>query len=127
MRTLHLLVCFAAIGLRAGPTEDRWGPVQTLPQAVVQTLHQPEFPAPSAAVQMMVQSIAGLAAKSVNEGRGQELLWVSTGNPDLEDWYARWLAAHPTAKPAGTLGPWALVDRYTQRGVIKGYILYRLD
>ena len=37
------------------------------------------------------------------------------------------LALHPEVEKRGTFGPWALVDRYAKRGIIKGYILYRLD
>src|SRR5688572_15237449 len=118
------------IGLIPGNTsaeENRWWPVQALPKTVVRTSNQQEFPEPRLALQMMVQSVAGLAALAVNEGRNDELVWVDNANVDLEDWYARWLAAHPGVTQAGTLQPWELVDRYKKRGVIRGYILYRLD
>jgi hypothetical protein len=124
---LLIAAVLISIPARAGQSEDRWWPVQTLPEAVVRTANQQEFPAPRVALQMMVQSVAGLAAKAVNEGRGDEMVWVNNGNADLEDWYARLLATHPNLKQPGTFGPWELVDRYAKRGVIKGYILYRLD
>ena len=76
---------------------------------------------------MMVQSVAGLAAKAVNEGRGDEMAWVDNGNPDLEDWLSRLFAARPVLQRSGPFGPWELVDRYAKNGIIKGYILYRLD
>ncbi|HEX4121341.1 MAG TPA: hypothetical protein VH619_12040 [Verrucomicrobiae bacterium] len=76
---------------------------------------------------MMVQSVAGLAAKAVNEGRGDELVWVNNGDGDLEKWYARLFVQHPDLAAAGTYEPWELVDRYAKRGIIKGYILYRCD
>jgi hypothetical protein len=110
-----------------GQTEDRWWPAQSLPKAVARTSNQQEFPAPRAALQMMVQSVAGLAAQAVNEGRGDELVWVNDGNADLEDWYGRLLAAHPELRTPGNFGPWGLVDRYAKQGILKGYILYRLD
>ena len=47
-----------------------------------------------AAYQMMVQSVAGLAAKAVNEGRGDELVWVGTEHLDVEEWLRRLLASH---------------------------------
>ena len=77
--------------------------------------------------QMLVQSVAGLAAKAVNEGRGDEMVWVNNGNVDLEDWRIRLLAAHPGLKQLGTFSPWELVDRYAKLGIIHGYILYRPD
>ena len=76
---------------------------------------------------MMLQSVAGLAAKAVNEGRGAEMVWVDTGNIDTEDWFARWAAARPDLTRPGDFEPWALVDRFASRNIIKGYILYRLD
>jgi hypothetical protein len=105
----------------------RWWPAQALPKAIVRSLNQQEFPQPRVALQMMMQSVAGLAAQAVNERRSDELVWVNNGNVDLEEWYARLLAAHPELTSSGPLGPWELVDRYAKRGVVKGYILFRLD
>ena len=122
--TALLLAVFFATEVQG---QNRWWPEQALPKAVVRTPSQHEFPSPRLAFQMMVQSVAGLAARSVNEGRGDELVWVDNGNVDLEEWYARLLAAHSDLKQAGTFGPWELVDRYTKRGIVKGYILCRLD
>jgi len=116
-----------AVPVLAGQTDDRWWPEQALPKALVRTTNQQEFPEPRAALQMMVQSVAGLAAKAVNEGRGDEMVWVNNGDGDLEKWYARLLARHPDLATPGTFGPWELVDRYTKQGIIKGYILYRGD
>jgi hypothetical protein len=51
---------------------DRSDPQQTVGR---KPAIQPEFPASRVALQMMAQSVAGLAAKAVNEGRGDELVW----------------------------------------------------
>jgi hypothetical protein len=127
MHKLLLLACAVPFISRADQNDDRWWPIQGLPQSVVQTVSQHEFPKPRAALQMMVQSVAGLAAKAVNENHGDELVWVDNGNVDLNDWYARWLAKHFQIKSSGRFQPWELVDRFTRRGIIQGYILYRLD
>ncbi|SRR5581483_2242076 len=124
---LVLGACLAASALQAGPDPDRWWPVQTLPKALVRTSNQQDFPEPRIPLQMMVQSVAGLAAKAVNEGRGSELIWVDNGGGDLEKWRARFLAQHPSVTNAGVFGPWQLVDRCSSQGIIKGYILYRFD
>jgi len=71
---LLLAGLFCAGPALVGQTEDRWWPAQSLPKAVARTSSQQEFPAPRAALQMMVQSVAGLAAQAVNEGRGDELV-----------------------------------------------------
>src|SRR5208282_3036650 len=111
----------------AGEEVDRWWPTQAFPKAVVRTTNQQQFPEPRVALQMMVQSVAGLAAKAVNEGRGDELVWVNNGDGDLEKWYARLLASHPDLATPGAFEPWELVDRYAKQRIIKGYILYRRD
>lgn len=131
MRVTQLLLLVmalpCALPVFAGQTDDRWWPVQVLPKTLVRTTNQQEFPEPRTALQMMVQSVAGLAAKAVNEGRGDEMVWVNNGDGDLEKWYARLLARHPDLATPGAFGPWDLVDRYTKQGIIKGYILYRRD
>lgn len=125
--SLLVLALFSAMPVFAGQTDDRWWPVQAFPKAVVRTANQQEFPEPRAALQMMVQSVAGLAAKAVNEGRGDELVWVNNGDGDLEKWYARLIASHPALAKPGAFEPWELVDRYAKQRIIKGYILYRRD
>ena len=124
---LFVTALLIAVPIFAGAEEDRWWPTQAFPKAVVRTTNQQQFPKPRVALQMMVQSVAGLAAKAMNEGRGDELVWVNNGDGDLEKWYARLLARHPDLKTPGTFEPWDLVDRYAKRGIIKGYILYRSD
>src|SRR5436853_5750994 len=101
--------------------DSRWWPMQVLPKAFVRTTNH--FSSPHAACEMMVQSVAGLAAKAVNEGRGDEMVWVGTDNVDEEDWFARKLNRHPQFERRGTFDPWTLVERYAKRGIIKGYIL----
>ncbi|MGZ4987386.1 MAG: hypothetical protein ACXWBP_05045, partial [Limisphaerales bacterium] len=71
----------------ASADNARWFPTQTFPKSIICTVNQQEFPKPRLAHQMMVQSVAGLAAKAVNEGRGTELVWVNNGEGDLEKWY----------------------------------------
>ena len=46
--------------------EGRWWPVQSLPHAIVRTTSLERFPTPHGAHHMLVQSVAGLAAKAVN-------------------------------------------------------------
>ena len=96
-----------------------------MPKALVRL--QNEFPAPRAACEMMAQSVAGLAAKAVNEGRADEMVWVGIDNIDIEDWLARLLKRQPQLELRGTFALWDLVDRYARKGIIKGYILYRSD
>ena len=139
LKTHALAIAASLLCLNAPAQTDssRWWPTQAVPKGIVRTTSYTGFsrvtnpngqasPAELGATHMMVQSVAGLAAKAVNEGKGDELVWVGTRNRDYEDWYARMLR-HVKPEVRGTLEPWGLVDRYIKKGVIKGYILYRYD
>ena len=102
--------------------EPRWFGTQAMPKAIVRAKADGDV-----ARGMMVQSVSGLAAKAVNEGRADEMVWVSTGNADLERWYAMWMKSAGRIEMRGELEPWDLVERFAKRGIVKGYILYRLD
>ena len=123
-------MCFALvlspIGFPAVADENRWWPVQATPKAIVR-VRENEFPAPAASCAMMAQSLAGLAAKAVTEARADEMVWVACDNIDIEDWFARLLRRQPQPELRGNFPLWNLVDRYSKRGIIKGYILYRSD
>lgn len=133
---LSIVVLFAGLG-RAAETvttppqpafpESRWWPTQALPKGLVRIEKWEDAAGPRASVDMMIQSLAGLAAKSVNEKRGDEMVWIGTDNKDVEDWLARRLQAQPQLETRGMVDPWTLVERYARRGIIKGYILYRAD
>ena len=66
--------------------EVRWWPEQTLPKSLVRTREHGD-----PATKMLVQSVAGLAAKAVNQGQGEELVWVFNDNYDMELWYQAFL------------------------------------
>src|SRR2546421_1765040 len=69
----------------AGEDRDaRWWPVQARPAGLVRTGHPRPFPEPQLAYQMLVQSVAGLAAKAVNERRGGEMGGGGPRNPGAE-------------------------------------------
>src|SRR5262245_5576913 len=124
---LILIAAIAGCVVRsAAADEPRWFPVQAAPAGLLRTKDDAAA-GNGPAIQMMLQSVAGLAAKAVNEGRADEMVWVATGNADIERWYARILERRPAPAVRGELTPWELVDRYCKSGMIKGYILYRLD
>lgn len=116
-----VIVCHGMNGF--AEDDDRWWPVQKLPAGVMQTRER----GLSAAEQMLAQSVAGLTAKSVNQSTGDEMVWVSINHDDIETWFKLWLKRNATVQSRGELGLWELVDRYAQRGIIKGYILYSPD
>ena len=79
IRLVCLLGAIQWLGSASSAAEERWWPVQALPKALVRTREHGDL-----AHQMMVQSIAGLAAKSVNRGQGDELVWIFNDNHDVE-------------------------------------------
>jgi hypothetical protein len=119
------LICIAMCSASAAD-DARWFPVQATPKRVVRTVDA-EFPEPRLAYQMLVQSVAGLAAKSVNEGNGDELVWITTGNADIERWGEALRNRQNAAPTSGPFTPWELVNRFQANGIIKGYILCKLD
>lgn len=76
---------------------------------------------------ILLHSIAGLAAKAVNEGRGDALVWFEVGNPDYKEWLARWLKHHPEVNVVDAGDEWQSLDRFVKKGLIKGFVLYRSD
>lgn len=112
----------------AYPADDaRWWPVQKLPRAVIRTPEPGDIPQPHDAYQFLLQSVAGLAAQGVNEGTTDQLVWVATGSPEIENWYPSTVRLHPNLVENPTLPVWELIDQYKRQGVIKGYILYKMD
>jgi hypothetical protein len=123
-----VLLQIGAMRMTADSAEpERWWPRQTRPKAVVRLENPGGCAAAQASCEMMAQSVAGLAAKAVNEGRADEMIWIVTGNADVEDWFTRWLQRQPPVEQRGTFGLWDLVDRHARKGIIKGYLLYRWD
>jgi hypothetical protein len=138
-RVIAKLICIAllspcalipiGVGFAADAASDndaRWWPLQAVPKSLVR-LQQNDFLAPRTSYDMMAQSIAGLAAKAVNEGRGDEMVWIGNGNANDEAWLARLLVQHSDLKMRGSVDVWDLIDRYAKKGIIKGYILYKSD
>jgi GxGYxYP putative glycoside hydrolase C-terminal domain/GxGYxY sequence motif in domain of unknown function N-terminal len=124
--TIHLLA--AALFVKsavAGRIEDRWWPVQVLPAAIVTVTNKESSDPRRRAIDMLLQSVAGLAAKAVNDSGGNEMVWIDNGNSDLRNWRTRMHALQLDVKKAGDAEPWELVERYARQGIVKGYILYR--
>jgi hypothetical protein len=105
------------------PFEDaRWWPIQAMPRTISLLQNRGR-----GGQDFLAQSVAGLAAKAVNDRHGDELVWVETNNADEKDWLARLQKRQPQLKLRGPVGVWELVDQYAKQGLIKGYILYRSD
>jgi len=128
-RRVTILCMIAFMGTVSGHAGEssRWWPVQALPTGVVRTEVVEKSPERRASMEMMVQSMAGLAARAVNETRGGTMVWVHNGNVDMEEWHRRMFTLHPTLKKLEAIDPWILVEQFVKGGIIKGYILYHRD
>jgi len=144
MRLLVLgmgMVCLAGAlaGVRAVAADApgySWWPVQKAPAAVVKThfnlfknVTTPDgkvIPGALGPDHMLAESLAGLAALAVNEGRSDELVWIGIDNSSYDRWYAD-TKKRLGFKERGTFTPWELVERYRDTGVYDGYILYTYD
>ncbi len=121
----------------AQETDDRWWPVQKAPAAVVKTIEWHRFEpvtspsgrtmaGPFGATHMTVQSLAGLTARAVNEGRLDEMIWIDTPDPNYRRWYDR-LVKRLGLTEQGPFTVWELVQRYRDKGLVRGYVLYSFD
>src|SRR5690606_30589948 len=70
--------------------------------------------------------LSGLAAQAVNDGKSDEMVWIDVPLEAYRHLYQQTVA---TLQPASveTMEPWALVRHLKKQGIVKGYILYKLD
>ncbi len=81
---------------------------------------------PSVPEAFLLQSASGLAARAALHGANREMVWYPIGHPAYVEWQRRMLAQ---TKPrlVELKDVWAIVDRLRQRGIVKGYVLFRQD
>ena len=71
-----------------------------------------------------VESASGLAAAAVRRGELDEMVWITTDNPNQRLAYDL-LVQRLKPEDRGELAPWDLVRRLKDKGAVKGYVLYR--
>jgi hypothetical protein len=110
----------------SGGSEDRWWPIQKEPNGILRLeLHPPDD---TYTYSVAAQSLAGLAAKAVNAGDSNQLVWVATGNEVLEQWLQLRQQDNDHFKTTRTVTKfWDLVEIFAKSGIVKGYILYKAD
>lgn len=99
----------------------------------------PDFPAPervilsethtglSYAENVLLETLSGLVALETKRRGYGEMVWVGSASPSYEEWLRRCAQYLGFPIASGTFTVWDLVDRYRERGTIKGYILYRKE
>lgn len=120
-----------------GASEDhRVWPTQRAPRAVMRTTNMDTFErvrSPQGCLwsnphqgptHVLAQSLAGLAAKAVNENRHDELVWIDLSSGSYPRWFDR-TVENLGIEVRGPIEPWDLLQRYIDNGLVDGYVLYR--
>ncbi|PQO45522.1 GxGYxYP domain-containing protein [Blastopirellula marina] len=106
----------------AASSLPRWWPRQAMPKGVVRAKAE----APSPALAFLLQSLSGLAAQAVNEGRSDQLVWIDTPQAAYRRWFQRTIEQTGIAD-LGEVDAWDLLARMKDQGLVQGYVLCRLD
>ncbi|MBZ4192274.1 GxGYxYP domain-containing protein [Niabella beijingensis] len=114
----QVLICLLLLSLTAfSQGQESWWPEQKLPTQIIRV-------SPSNLAQRnLVQSVSGLAARAVNAGTNNELVWTNVSGAAYNYYLSGWLARTSVADN-GNITVWNLVDRFKNKGVVKGYVLY---
>lgn len=83
-------------------------------------------PASNTAEAMLLESLSGLAAQAVNEGRFDEMVWIDVDNLSYKKIYVSSVKAL-NIQQVTTMNVWQLADYLKKKKVVKGYVLYRLE
>src|SRR5690606_2665250 len=81
---------------------------------------------------MLAESVSGLAAQAVNEGKYDALVWINVPGwgGDVRTSFSKWLAmakARLVISNVETKDIWTVVDDLKKRDLIKGYVLFEPD
>lgn len=103
-------------------SEEYWWPEQKVPQKLITCQvvgsNYPE--------RILAESLSGIAAKAVNEGKNDELVWISVTTPALDEWYNR-TVNRLNISANQTMNVWQLLDHLTAKGLVSGYVVYDYD
>lgn len=99
--------------------DDDWWPTQAAPAEVV-SVPQPSDPAE----RILLEGLAGLWARAVNEGRGDALLWIDRP-VHYRDWKEETLL-RLDASTRGQRDVWRVFSETIQAGYLNGFVVYHL-
>jgi hypothetical protein len=74
---------------------------------------------------MLLESAAGLAARAVLQGKADSLIYEEVDNDGYQRWFAEFLRAHNPKVRRLTFDE--MLAALKQQGIVRGYILYRLE
>jgi hypothetical protein len=101
--------------------ENFWWPEQkTAPNLIILKLSDDETD------YMLSESLIGLAAKAVNNGVNDELVWYDVHGPSMDVW-APMIKNRLNFASETTMTTWELIEHFKSKEIINGYVLYRFD
>lgn len=118
---LLFLLFVITSGLANGQTRTFWWPEQHVPDSYVicsQPLNRPET--------VLAQSAAGLAARAVNNGQYDRMIWVES-NRQIYDKWLRNTCRNLHLHKDGYRDVWQIVSSLMEHNIVKGYVLYSQD
>lgn len=83
-------------------------------------------PGANVAEAMLLESLSGLAAKAVNEGWFDEMVWIDIQNKSYQKLYESSVKSL-RIETVTAMNVWELADYLKKKKVIQGYILYNLE
>lgn len=102
--------------------DDRHGwPAQKAPEKLI-VCDQPQGLPES----MLLESLSGLAAQAVNEGKYDTMVWTHVSNESYQHLYEQTFHTLGITSPA-RMDVWELLSELKRKKVVKGYILYKED
>ena len=130
-----VMMAIASVGCAAAQSQSddpAWWPQQRAPRKVVTVTRNslPTFKGDDLTrlclAEMLLESLAGLAAKAVNDGAWDEMVWYDLNSQEYDTWKPL-AKARLKFKDAGETDLLALLKRYYEAGLVKGYVLYHFD
>lgn len=116
---IYLILSLMLVSMSAfSAVKESWWPEQKLPAQIVRIR-----PA-NLKERNLVQSISGLAAKGVNNGTNNELIWTNVTGTAYNYFLSKWLQRTGVVD-RGETDLWSLVAQYKNKNIIKGYVLYK--
>lgn len=119
---LITLIIFFYSSTNAKGYNERYGwPEQKAPEKVIVCERKG-----SLAEIMLLESLSGLAAKAVNEGKFNEMVWMDIDNDSYKLLYELSLKTLNISS-VKKMDLWSLVDYLKKKNIINGYVLYKLE
>lgn len=123
LQLLFFILLMSSCFIQAWNYDGRYGwPIQKAPKKVILCENGKNF-----AEAMLVESLSGLAAQAVNEGKFDKMIWIDiNSNVSYRKIYTQTIDILKVEQPK-IMRLWDLVELLKHNKVIKGYILYKQD